>query len=41
MRAGGSDYVTKPFDTGAFIERARSLIQRNPMMRAGGRLGRL
>ena len=39
MRAGGSDYVTKPFDTGAFIERARSLIQRNPMMRSDAVLG--
>ena len=39
MRAGGSDYVTKPFDTGAFIERARSLIQRNPMMRPDAVLG--
>ena len=39
MRAGGSDYVTKPFDTSAFIERARSLIQRNPMMRPEAVLG--
>lgn len=39
MRAGGSDYVTKPFDTCAFIERARSLIQRNPMLRAEAVLG--
>ena len=39
MRAGGSDYVTKPFDIGAFIERARSLIQRNPMMRSDAVLG--
>jgi two-component system, NtrC family, response regulator HydG len=39
MRAGGSDYVTKPFDTSAFIERARSLIQRNPMLRAEAVLG--
>lgn len=39
MRAGGSDYVTKPFDTSAFIERARSLIQRNPMLRAEDVLG--
>jgi two-component system response regulator HydG len=39
MRAGGSDYVTKPFDTGAFIERARSLIQRNPMTRSEAVLG--
>src|SRR5688572_1066889 len=39
MRAGGSDYVTKPFDTGAFIERARSLIQRNPVMRSEALLG--
>ena len=39
MRAGGSDYVTKPFDTGAFIERARGLIQRNPMTRSEAVLG--
>ena len=39
MRAGGSDYVTKPFDTSAFIERARSLIQRNPMLRGEAVLG--
>ena len=39
MRAGGSDYVTKPFDTSAFIERARSLIQRNPMLRPDAVLG--
>jgi two-component system, NtrC family, response regulator HydG len=39
MRAGGSDYVTKPFDTGAFMERARALIQRNPMMRSDAVLG--
>lgn len=39
MRAGGSDYVTKPFDTGAFIERARSLIQRNPTLRTDAVLG--
>lgn len=39
MRAGGSDYVTKPFDTSAFIERARGLILRNPMMRSDAILG--
>lgn len=39
MRAGGSDYVTKPFDTEAFIERARDLIQRNPMARSEAVLG--
>src|SRR5688572_3140647 len=39
MRAGGSDYVTKPFDTEAFIERARGLIQRNPMTRSEAVLG--
>lgn len=39
MRAGGSDYVTKPFDTSAFIERARSLIQQNPVLRAEAVLG--
>lgn len=30
MRAGAGDYVTKPFEMGAFIERARSLIQLHP-----------
>jgi DNA-binding NtrC family response regulator len=30
MRAGAGDYVTKPFDMGVFIERAKSLIQRHP-----------
>ena len=39
MRAGGSDYVTKPFDTDSFIERARSLIQRNPTLRSDAALG--
>ena len=39
LRAGGSDYVTKPFDTSAFIERARGLIQRNPIVRSDAVLG--
>lgn len=39
MRAGGGDYVTKPFEIGAFIERARALIQRNPVSRADAVLG--
>ena len=39
MRAGGSDYVTKPFDTSSFIERARSLIQRHPVPRSDTALG--
>ena len=39
MRAGGSDYVTKPFDTTGFIMRARSLIQRSPTQRADAVLG--
>jgi DNA-binding NtrC family response regulator len=30
MRAGAGDYVTKPFEMSAFIERARALIQRHP-----------
>jgi DNA-binding NtrC family response regulator len=30
MRAGAGDYLTKPFDMAAFIERAKSLIQRHP-----------
>jgi DNA-binding NtrC family response regulator len=39
MRAGASDYVTKPFDIGSFIERARALIQRNPVTRQDAVLG--
>ncbi len=39
MRAGGSDYVTKPFEIGTFIERARLLIQRNPVARTDAVLG--
>lgn len=39
MRAGGGDYVAKPFEIGAFIERARALIQRNPVSRAEAVLG--
>ena len=39
MRAGASDYVTKPFDIGSFIERARALIQRNPVARQDAVLG--
>lgn len=39
MRAGGSDYVTKPFEIGTLIERARLLIQRNPVARAHAVLG--
>ena len=39
MRSGGSDYVTKPFDTTGFIMRARSLIQRNPVTRTDAVLG--
>jgi two-component system response regulator HydG len=39
MRAGASDYVTKPFEIGGFIERARALIQRNPVSRLDAVLG--
>jgi DNA-binding NtrC family response regulator len=39
MRAGASDYVTKPFEIGGFIERARALIQRNPVTRQDMVLG--
>jgi two-component system response regulator HydG len=39
LRAGGSDYVTKPFDTTGFILRVKSLIQRNPALRADTVLG--
>ena len=39
MRAGASDYVTKPFEIRGFIERARALIQRNPVSRPDAVLG--
>lgn len=39
MRAGAGDFVTKPFDMPAFIERARRLIQRTPISRTDGELG--
>ncbi len=39
MRAGASDYVTKPFDISSFIERACALIQRNPVARQDAILG--
>ena len=29
MREGAADYVTKPFEIGGFIEKVRTLIQRN------------
>jgi DNA-binding NtrC family response regulator len=39
MRAGGGDYVTKPFQMGSFLERARSLIQRHPTSKPNLTLG--
>ncbi|QIG46653.1 sigma-54-dependent Fis family transcriptional regulator [Nordella sp. HKS 07] len=39
MRAGAGDYVTKPFETGGFIARAQSLIQRHPVGRKEDALG--
>jgi DNA-binding NtrC family response regulator len=39
MRAGAGDFVTKPFEMEAFIERARTLIQRAPALRSDGTLG--
>jgi DNA-binding NtrC family response regulator len=39
MRAGAGDYVTKPFDMAAFLDRARLLIQRSSTIRAETVLG--
>jgi DNA-binding NtrC family response regulator len=39
MRAGGGDYVTKPFQMASFLERARALIQRHPIARDDMTLG--
>ena len=39
MRAGAADFVTKPFDMGAFIERASALIRRRPPAGPAGALG--
>lgn len=39
MRAGGGDYVTKPFALPPFIMRACSLIQRHPLSRPDVTLG--
>jgi len=39
MREGAADYVTKPFDIGNVIDRARILIQRNAALRPGTALG--
>jgi DNA-binding NtrC family response regulator len=39
MRAGAGDYLTKPFEIDTFIKRARSLIQRYQVARAGDVLG--
>ncbi|MFN0191334.1 MAG: sigma-54-dependent transcriptional regulator [Aestuariivirga sp.] len=39
MRAGAGDYLTKPFEMGAFLDRARMLIQRNAIARADAVLG--
>jgi DNA-binding NtrC family response regulator len=39
MRAGAADFVTKPFDMGAFIERASALIRRRSPPGPAGALG--
>lgn len=39
MRAGAGDYVTKPFQMDAFLDRALSLIQRHPVARKDHTLG--
>lgn len=39
MRAGAGDYVTKPFETGAFLERAKSLIKQHAARHGEERLG--
>ena len=39
MRAGAGDYLTKPFEMGAFLDRARMLIQRHTSIRAAAVLG--
>jgi DNA-binding NtrC family response regulator len=39
MRAGAGDFVTKPFEMTTFIERAKGLIQKSPVLRTEGVLG--
>lgn len=39
MRAGAGDFVTKPFEMTAFIERAKALIQRSHATKSEGLLG--
>ena len=39
MREGAGDYVTKPFEIGSFIERARLLMQRHALAPPGAVLG--
>ncbi len=39
MRAGAADFVTKPFDMGTFIERAKTLVRKRPAARPSGTLG--
>ena len=39
MREGAGDYITKPFNIGSFIERARLLMQRHASTPSGGVLG--
>ena len=39
MREGAGDYITKPFEIGGFIERARSLMKRHALTPPGTVLG--
>ena len=39
MRAGAADFVTKPFDMGTFIERAKALVRKRPAPGPSGTLG--
>jgi DNA-binding NtrC family response regulator len=39
MREGAADYVMKPFEIGGFIEKVRTLVQRNATPRPGSILG--
>jgi two-component system response regulator HydG len=39
MRAGGGDYITKPFEMQAFVARARSLISRHSVSSTANALG--
>ena len=39
MRAGAADFVTKPFDMSAFIDRAKALVRARPSAGSAGVLG--